>query len=179
VRGMLLVLVLALTSGCAAIGIEVIGSGKAEVAWANVNDFSVHHWQTDSNISAFEFSQARPEGALNATNQLVRLSSPSTNDIINLLGAPSEQGTSYLRYRTGKWAWHGIAIDLAIFPIPLTIPLMVPGGKSGHVDFVFYRGETRLVRYGALSKFYGYGASDKESGFYWGSEPGFWFNPNP
>ena len=116
VRGMLLVLVLALASGCAAMGIEAIGTGKTEVYQTHINNFSVRHWQSSSKISAFEFSQARPEGALNATNQLVRLSSPSTNDIINLLGAPSEQGTNFIRYRTGKWACTELPLTWPSFP---------------------------------------------------------------
>ena len=174
-RGMLLVLVLLFTQGCCWIGIETIGSHKAEVYQARADNFSV--WRNNDAVYNFEISS--PESGPAGTNQSARLYSPSTNDIISLLGAPSEQGTNYLRYRTGKWAWHGIAIDLAIFPIPLTIPLMVPGGKTGYVDFVFDKSGTNLVRYGPLSKFYGYAANDKDSGFRWGWDLGIWFNPNP
>jgi hypothetical protein len=174
VRAMLMISVLALASGCISIGVETIGPGKAEVYQMHANNVSV--WR-DNVFYNFEING--PEGGSAETNRTVRLDSASTNDITNILGAPSEKGTNFIRYQTGKWAWHGVAIDLAIFPIPLTIPLIVPGGKTGYVDFVFDKGGTRLVRYGTLSKFYGYAADDKESGFYNGTKPGFWFNPNP
>jgi hypothetical protein len=160
----LLMSVLALVPGCAAIGIEVIKPRKTEIYTAHINHLSVRH-QVDNN--SFYINTE--------TNQLAKLPSPSIDDLARIVGTPAERGDHFIRYGAGKRAWRGIAIDLAIFPVPLTIPLMVPGGKLGSVDFVFGPNETNIVMYSTSSRFYGYEADDKDGGWRWGEPRGFWF----
>jgi len=163
----LLPLMLISVSGCVAIGVEKVGVEKSKIREAEINRVVVDY-QAEDNSFVF---------LVNRTNS-IRLAAPSTNDIVAILGRPSTTGPNYLRYRLNHSSWHGIAVDFAIFPIPLTIPLMVPGGKGGCVDIVFDQKGTNLVKYVTASKFYGYGSADNESGFYAGSQSGFWFNPD-
>jgi hypothetical protein len=154
----------ALLSGCAAIGWETIAPRPLESGDATVHGVSLQ-WR-ENRLTYMDRAK---------TNRLPTVVSYSTNDIIQILGHPAEMNGNHIRYRTGKRAWRGIAIDFAIFPVPLTIPLMVPGGKTGYVDFVSDENGLTVKGYGPRSRFYGYGAGDNKSGFYWGTEPGFWF----
>jgi hypothetical protein len=161
------VLALPIASGCVGIGVESIGPRNADTGAATVDNISLR-WRSNRLTSVTSAG----------TNLLAELDPLSTDDLIHVLGVPSQRGGNFIRYRTGKRAWRGIAIDLVIFPIPLTIPLILPGGKTGYVDFVSDESGIKVVGYGPLSKFYGFAADDKECGFYWGSQPGFWFNPD-
>lgn len=98
--------------------------------------------------------------------------------IIGILGVPDKQSATSLRYNNDKRSWKGFAIDLAIFPIPLTIPLMLPGDKDGYAEFQLDdNGNIYLLRYGNTSKLYGFWGDDSGCGSSKGTQPGFfWFN---
>ena len=165
-RGFLLLL-LVLIPGCVGIGVETIGPRKTDEDRAIVGD--IHLGWVSNKLVVLS-----PIG----TNQFAGLHQLSTNDILNILGTPTECGSNFIRYSTGERAWHGIAIDFAIFPIPLTIPLMIPGGKIGYVDFSQDASGVKVVGYGPCSKFFGFVADDYSARFSSGTEAGFWFHPD-
>gem|GEM_PF-5901341 len=170
---LLLLSILALMPGCAAIGFEVIGPHKADSRFARINGYQVH-CAMDHETPVVEASKTAAKDTQKTEFKTLR--SPSPQDVVALLGKPLKQGNGFVRYRTGKRLWRGVALDCAVFPVPLTLPLMVPGGKAGYVDIVFGPKEVKMIQYGTASKFYGYAVGRKRTGFYWGSTSGLWFH---
>jgi len=98
-------------------------------------------------------------------------------EILKIMGEPNSQSINSLKYKTEKLQWRGMAIDCAVFPIPLTLPFIIPTGKGGFVEFRFKENKIETIYvYKTYSKFFGYAASDNESGFYSGNQSGLWFS---
>ena len=148
-KPILILLLTALISGCCAIGVETVSPSFRSVSYVKLND---HHFSSyDRNTK---------------------------EELIKSLGEPVAQTSEVLRYKAQPMKWSGVAIDCAIFPIPLTVPLMVPTGRC-FVDFNFKDGRVQSITVQKMSsKFYGFGSGDNEAGWFWGNQSGFWFNPN-
>jgi hypothetical protein len=169
IRGIFAALLcLTLVSGCHVIGIEVIHpSVKQKQHYLFFKGATVA--TSGNGLSVYGGSLAAKfpmEGKVN--NQA---------ELIKVLGEPDVQTETSVRYNTRNMHWWGIVLDCAIFPIPATLPIMVPTGKGGYVEISFQKdGKVSLSEYKTHSNFFGLSGGEVEfTKFYWGNTSGAWF----
>lgn len=184
-------------SGCYMIGIETIAPRKEATTGSRFGDRAVYSSQKYEEVRLYDLTikswgYTKPSGRENDNSRWENqqpddkgriLANTGTRvrnraDIKEILGEPNVTKPQSIIYDTNKRSWRGIVVDAAIFPIPLTIPLMLPGTKNGYIEFLFDQDGkiSSIYEHGPTSKFYGFWGADSGYGFSEGTEPGFWFH---
>jgi hypothetical protein len=175
----------ALLAGCYGIGVETIAPREQTPAFPKVRNHTIRSSENFDVVCLYDLSSGKyvvfspdekPKHKLPPDRWDYGTKVTTTQEITSILGQPDKQSKNTIRYNTNRRSWRGFALDAAVFPIPLTVPLMFPMKKDGYIDFVFdEHGIARVIEYGSTSKFYGFWGDDSGSGFSTGTKSGFWF----